>query len=91
MRFATTTPWGERLYFVPIKPLTSQQLASLQHRFPHLAAHDLANLRTQGETLSMVSSQGGGGAGSVATIQAGKAMAFEGAGRAFAGGALERN
>lgn len=87
VRFATTTPWGERLYFVPIKPLTAQQLASLQHRFPHLAARDLANLRTQGETLSVFSSQGGGGASTVATIQAGKAMAFEGAGRAFAGGA----
>ncbi len=87
VRFATTTPWGERLYFVPIKPLTTQQLASLQHRFPHLAAHDLANLRTQGETLSIFSSQGGGGAGSAAAVEAGKAMGFEGAGRAFAGGA----
>jgi len=87
VRFATTTPWGERLYFVPIKPLTTQQLASLRHRFPHLGARDSANLRAQGETLSVFSSQGGGGAGTVARIEAGKAMAYEGAGRAFAGGA----
>jgi len=85
VRFATTTPWGERLYFVPIKPLTTQQLASLRH-LPHLAARDLANLRTQGETLSLFSAQGGGGAGNAAAIEAGKAIATQGAGRAFAGG-----
>jgi len=87
VRFATTTPWGERLYFVPMKPLTAQQLASLRHRFARISAHDLAHLRAQGETLSVFSSQGGGGAANAATIQAGKAMAYEGAGRAFAGGA----
>ena len=28
MRYATTTPWGERLYVVPMNPLTARQIES---------------------------------------------------------------
>jgi hypothetical protein len=86
VRFATTTPWGEKLYLVPTKPLTIKQLhAQGMHLPPRLIARLLAG----GETLGVFSPQGGGGASDAAAIEAGDAIGTEGAGRSFAGGSSQ--
>jgi hypothetical protein len=59
IRFATTTPWGERLYLVPT------MLVSGGRRV---------------ERLSLFSTQGGGGAGTAADIEAGDGIGTEGGG-----------
>jgi hypothetical protein len=59
IRFATTTPWGERLYFVP----TTARRAGKRI-----------------EQLSEFSTQGGGGAGTPASIEAGQEIGTEGGG-----------
>jgi hypothetical protein len=88
VRFATTTPWGERLYLVPMKPPTAKELASFARQFRRPASV-IARLHAQGETLGVLSSQGGGGAGTAVSIEAGQGMETEGAGRSFAGGSTE--
>lgn len=84
VRYATTTPWGEKLYFVPMKPPTAKPLAQL-----HLPAGVISRLRTRGETLGVFSARGGGGGGTAADIEAGYGWQTEGAGRSFAGGSTE--
>ncbi|MDQ6774932.1 MAG: hypothetical protein M3071_01645 [Actinomycetota bacterium] len=88
VRFATTTPWGEKLYFVPMKPPTAKQLEN-SYRGVHLPPAVAANLSARGETLSLFSSHGGGGGGDAASIEAGNAIEIDGAGRSFAGGSTE--
>jgi hypothetical protein len=87
-RYATTTPWGERLYFVPIKPPTAKQLAVLAHRYPQIIRNLLPPSR-QVEMLGVFSRQSGSGGGSVADIEAGNDLQVEGAGRGFAGGSTQ--
>jgi hypothetical protein len=87
VRFATTTPWGEKLYLVPMKPATVKQLESVfGGRAP---ARLIARWRARGETLGVFSSQGGGGGGDAASIEAGHGMQTDGAGRSFAGGSTQ--
>jgi hypothetical protein len=86
MRYATTTPWGERLYVVPMNPPTTRQIKSFALRFPG-ARGQLARLaRPRAETLMVFSAGGFGGAGDAATIERGGGIGTEGAGRSFAGG-----
>jgi hypothetical protein len=59
IRFATTTPWGEKLYFVPMTAVTGGR---------------------QVERLSVFSTEGGGGAGTPALIEAGQEIGTEGGG-----------
>lgn len=59
IRFATTTPWGEKLYFVPTTEGTAGR---------------------QAERLSEFSTQGGGGGGTAARIEAGQEIGTEGGG-----------
>lgn len=90
IRYATTTPWGERLFFVPIKPPTPDQIAASVNQFPRRlrrqAARDIARQAARGETLGVFSSSGGGGDASAGDIKAGYSLGTEGAGRSFAGG-----
>ncbi|HET6866338.1 MAG TPA: hypothetical protein VFH80_10455 [Solirubrobacteraceae bacterium] len=58
-RFATTTPWGEKLYFVPMRAVMAGR---------HV------------EQLSVFSLQGGGGAGTAASIDAGEGIGTQGGG-----------
>lgn len=88
VRFATTTPWGERLYFVPMKPPTAKQLAGFAHQ-TNAPARDIARVRARGETLGVFSNGGGGGDASAADIEAGDSLQTEGAGRSFAGGSTK--
>ncbi len=86
MRYATTTPWGERLYVVPMNPPTARQIESFAQRFPG-ARGQLARLaRPRPETLMVFSAGGFGGAGDATMIEQGRAIGTEGAGRSFAGG-----
>ncbi len=65
VRFAMTTPWGEKLYLVPMKPPTAAQLASFARRFP-ASARLISRLSGQGETLTVSGSQGGNVGGATA-------------------------
>ena len=87
VRLATTTPWGEKLYFVPMKPPTARQLASLGQRL--ISPKLIASLRSRGETLGLFSSQGGGGGGGAASIEGGYGLQTQGAGHSFAGGSTQ--
>ena len=84
MRYATTTPWGERLYVVPMNPLTARQIESAGKRFPAIRPQLLR--RTRPETLMVLSGGAFGGAGDAASIEQGQGISTEGAGRSFAGG-----
>jgi hypothetical protein len=90
IRYATTTPWGERLFFVPMKPPTASEIAASVNQFPRRlrpqAARDIARQAARGETLGVFSSSGGGGDASASDIKAGYSLGTEGAGRSFAGG-----
>ncbi len=89
VRFATRTPWGERLYFVPMKPPTPKALATLERQRPQLPQSAIRRISRRGETLGVFSSEGGGGAGTAAEIAAGQGVETEGAGHSFAGGSTE--
>ncbi len=86
MRFATTTPWGERLYVVPLNPPTAQQVESFARGIPGARNQLLRMARRRPETLTVLSADGAGGAGDAATIEQGQGIGTEGAGRSFAGG-----
>ena len=86
MRYATTTPWGERLYLVPMRPPTAQEIARLAQRAPASRRQLLRMLRDRPETLMVFSAKGAGGAGDAADIENGQGIGTEGAGRSFAGG-----
>jgi hypothetical protein len=88
VRFATTTPWGEKLYFVPTKPPTAQQLARFARQHPAFAPF-IARRLARGETLGVLSSRGGSGGGNAAAIEAGYSLQTDGAGRSFAGGSTQ--
>jgi hypothetical protein len=80
VRYATTTPWGEKLYFVPIEPATPAELESFarRQRLPEPQVAALAGRR--GETLGVFSTGGGGGAGDAAAIEAGHGIGTSGGG-----------
>ena len=87
MRYATTTPWGERLYVVPLNPPTARELARFAQRDPGAASSRLLQyVRGRPETLMVFSANGAGGAGDAASIEQGQGIGTEGAGRSFAGG-----
>lgn len=88
IRYATTTPWGERVYVVPMRPPGRSQIASITRGLPRAQAARLtAALRLRGETAGLFSPSGGGGSTSTpAEIDAGDAILTEGAGGSFAGG-----
>ena len=88
VRFATTTPWGERVYLVPMKPPTAQQIARFVHQ-TNAPAQVTARIRERGETLGVFNNGGGGGSASAADIEAGDSLLTEGAGRSFAGGSTQ--
>jgi hypothetical protein len=68
VRYTTTTPWREKLYFVPMKPYAAAQIEGVA-RQQHLPT--TAFLHYRRESLSVISSEGGGGAGDAAGIEAG--------------------
>lgn len=76
VRYATTTPWGERLYFVALRP-TAKQVASYSR--PQLRSL----FRDRPETLGVFSQSGYDGGGTAATIEAHGGLETEGAGRNF--------
>jgi hypothetical protein len=82
VRYATTTPWGEKLYLVPYRPLTAAEMTARARRFPA----GPPSTRERSETLGVMSRGGGGGGGDAATVEAGQVMQIDGAGRSFAGG-----
>jgi hypothetical protein len=87
VRLATVTPWGERVFFVPMKPPTAKSVAALRHRFPQLSrmiSQAQAQRAAEGETLYILSSDGVEGGASAATIKAQGAGATEGRGPARA-------
>jgi hypothetical protein len=86
IRFATTTPWGEKLYLVPMRPPTAKALHSIGL---HLPAKLLAQLIGRDERLGVFSPGGGGGGADAASIEAGHAIQIDGAGHSFAGGSTE--
>jgi hypothetical protein len=86
MRYATTTPWGERLYLVPMNPPTAQEIARLARRAPGARGQLLRIARSRPETLMVLSATGAAGAGDAASIEHGQGIGTEGAGRSFAGG-----
>jgi hypothetical protein len=86
MRYAATTPWGERLYVVPMNPPTAQEIARFGKRVAGPRKQLLRMLRDRPETLMVVSADGAGGAGDAADIENGQGIGTEGAGRSFAGG-----
>ena len=86
MRYATTTPWGEQLYLVPMNPPSAQEIARLARRAPGSRNQLLRMLRDRTETLMVLSAEGAGGAGDAAGIKNGQGIGTEGAGRSFAGG-----
>jgi hypothetical protein len=85
VRFATTAPWGEKLYLVPSRPPTAAELAIAARRFPQIHAQN----HVHDETLAVMSAGGGGGGSDAAAIEAGSAMQIEGAGHSFAGGSTK--
>ncbi|MHB1570539.1 MAG: hypothetical protein ACYCXW_04100 [Solirubrobacteraceae bacterium] len=89
IRYATTTPWGQRLFFVPFKPLTAAQLARVKRQNPRLPRRFLQQIAHRGETLSVFSSSSGAGGATAAKIRAFGISETEGAGRAFAGGSTQ--
>lgn len=92
IRYATTTPWGERLFFVPMKPPSAASAAAFVRSFParlrRQARRAIAERVGRGETLGVFSKSGGGGGASAADIKAGDSLGTEGAGRSFAGGSI---
>jgi len=86
MRYATTTPWGERLYLVPMNPPSAQEIARFARRDPGAGGQLLRNAGRRPETLMVLSAHGAGGAGDAASIEQGQGIGTEGAGRSFAGG-----
>jgi hypothetical protein len=85
VRFAATTPWGEKLYLVPYRPPTAAEIAAIKRRFPGASLGPI----TRGETLGVMSVGGGGGGVNAAGVQAGDEMQMDGAGRSFAGGSTQ--
>ena len=90
VRFATVTPWGEKLFLVPFKPPTRQSLAAAERQFPQRdrtqLARTFARLASRGETLGVYSRKGGGGGVPASFIEARGELSTEGAGHEFAGG-----
>ena len=88
--YAATTPWGERIFLIPMKPASAASANRYVNGFPPRlrpqARHDIALRAARGETLSVFSARGdGGGDASAADIQAGNSFGTEAA-RSFAGG-----
>jgi hypothetical protein len=80
IRLATITPWGEKVFLVPIKPLTASQLRAALRQFPHAFRRRLPSFllqRAHQETLGVYTinrggpQYGGGGGLTAATIEAG--------------------
>jgi hypothetical protein len=86
MRYATTAPWGERLYVVPMNPPTTRQIKSFAQRFPGARGQLVRLARARPETLMVFSDGSFGGSGDAATIEQRGGIGTEGAGRSFAGG-----
>ena len=90
VRFATVTPWGEKLFLVPFKPPTQQALAAAERQIPQRdrtqLARTFAGLASRGETLGVYSREGGGGGAPASFIEARGELSTEGAGHEFAGG-----
>lgn len=86
VRFATVTAWGEKLFFVPMKPPTPKALATLERQRPPFPSSLIRRISRRGETLGVYSRGGGGGGATAADIEAGYSLGTEGAGRTFAGG-----
>jgi hypothetical protein len=89
IRLAGVTPWGQKVFVVPLKPPTAQSLARTLRRFPHFPrslAHLMLSHRAAGETVEL-SAGGGGGPVSAAQIEASGAALLEGA----PGGAPKRD
>ena len=77
VRYATTTPWGEKIYFIPIKPVTPAQIKRVA-RDRHWPASSLTIRRGRPETLLVMSTDGGGGAGDAGSIEAGQGIGTSG-------------
>lgn len=74
-RLATITPWGQRVFIAPMKPLTTSQLAQLKHRYPGLGPV----LRRPARTVSLgLFGANDASFASVADIEAGHESIFEG-------------
>jgi hypothetical protein len=89
IRLAGVTPWGQKIFVVPLKPPTAQSVARTLRRFPHFPrslAHLMLSHRPAGETVEL-SAGGGGGPETAAQIEASGAALLEGA----PGGAPKRD
>jgi hypothetical protein len=76
-RLATVTPWGQKVFIAPMKPLTPPEITRLEHRYPGLAR---AFERRPAQTLTLgLFASGAASFGSVADIEAGKESVFDGA------------
>jgi hypothetical protein len=89
VRYATTTPWGQRVYLVPFKPLTRTGLAKLKHRYPNLPAEFFRGASTHEETVSVVAGGSSAGDSTPAQLESNALEMISGAGRSFAGGSTK--
>jgi hypothetical protein len=88
VRYATTTPWGQQIFLVPIKSPTASQIAKLKRRYPNISPRFFDG-HARGETLSVASHGSSAGGATVALIKTHGVDETEGAGRSFAGGSAE--
>jgi len=63
IRLATTTPWGEKVFLVPLKPPSASAVREVARKFPGYRAPSLARQRDQ-ETLAVFTINPGGTGGS---------------------------
>lgn len=76
IRFATTAPWGEKLYLVPMKPPTDAARARLTRQQPEFARM-LSRVRSRGETIGFYSAHGVRDLGNAPSIESGQAMVVD--------------
>lgn len=68
VRYAATTPWGERLFIVPMRPASAAQIAAEKRRYPELR-RAFARSASRGETVGLFGSGGGGGFATPASLE----------------------
>ena len=77
-RLATVTPWGQKVFIAPMKPLSAAEMTALKRRYPSLAGA-MKQRRAPKVTLGLFGIRETT-FGSLADIEAGKESTYDGAG-----------
>jgi hypothetical protein len=87
VRLATTTPWGQRIFLVPLNPPTAKAVATLESSRPARPLLNLLarNAASRGETLRVFSGHGLAGGATAASVEAQGFLEIDGTGRSVAG------